>query len=117
MAVFERMQRFAAEKLEPAMKAIDPACGIAFEIKANIPGLKPNEDEALDTELLKLLGRNQVRYVSYGTEAGIFQKAGIPSVIIGPGDIADAHQPDESIAISELTACGDFLLKLVETCR
>lgn len=117
MAVFERMQRFAAEKLEPAMKAIDPACSIAFEIKANIPGLKPNEDEALDTELLKLLGRNQMRYVSYGTEAGIFQKAGIPSVIIGPGDIADAHQPDESIAISELTACSDFLLKLVETCR
>ncbi|TWF58515.1 acetylornithine deacetylase [Neorhizobium alkalisoli] len=115
-AVLERMKHFAAEKLEPAMKAIDPACGITFELQAHIPGLKPNDDPTLDAELLRLLGKNEVHYVSYGTEAGIFQIAGVPSVIIGPGDIADAHQPNESIAISELERCASFLDRLTDSC-
>jgi acetylornithine deacetylase len=116
MAVLERMKRYAAETLEPAMKVIDPACGISFEVQALIPGLKPTNDPALDAELLALLGRDQARYVSYGTEAGIFQIAGTPSVVIGPGDIADAHQPDESIAISELEKCTAFLDRLADSC-
>jgi len=114
--VLDRMKRFAAEKLEPAMKAIDPSCGIDFHVQASIPGLKPNNDPALDAELLGLLGRSEPRYVSYGTEAGIFQIAGVPSVVIGPGDIADAHQPDESVAISELEKCTAFLDKLGDSC-
>lgn len=116
LAVLERMQRFAAEKLDPAMKAIDPECGVVFDVQARIPGLKPNDDPALDKELLALLGRKEPRYVPYGTEAGIFQIAGVPSVVIGPGDIADAHQPDESVAISELEKCVAFLDQLGETC-
>ena len=114
-AVLERMKRFAAT-LEPAMKAVDPECGITFEVQSRIPGLKPNGDAALDAELLALLGRSKPRYVPYGTEAGIFQIAGIPSVVIGPGDIADAHQPDESIAITELERCTAFLGKLGDSC-
>jgi acetylornithine deacetylase len=115
-AVLDRMKRFAAEKLEPAMKAVDPECGVEFEVQARIPGLKPNEDPALARELLRLLGRKEPRYVPYGTEAGIFQLAGVPSVVIGPGDIADAHQPDESVAISELEKCVAFLHQLGDTC-
>jgi acetylornithine deacetylase len=114
--VLDHMKRFAAEKLEPAMKAIDPSCGIVFDVQASIPGLKPNNDPALDAELLALLGRTEPRYVSYGTEAGIFQIAGVPSVVIGPGDIADAHQPDESVAISELEKCAAFLDRLGDSC-
>jgi acetylornithine deacetylase len=115
MAVLERMKRFAAS-LEPAMKAIDPSCGISFEVQARIPGLKPTGDAVLEAELLTLLGHTQPRYVPYGTEAGIFQNAGIPSVVIGPGDIADAHQPDESIATDELERCVAFLDKLGDSC-
>lgn len=71
--VLARMERFAKEMLEPAMKAIDPDTGISIEVQARIPGLKPNGDASLDAELLELLGRSQPRFVSYGTEAGIFQ--------------------------------------------
>ncbi|MGV8935591.1 MAG: acetylornithine deacetylase [Allorhizobium sp.] len=117
MAVLERMKRFASEQLEPAMKAIDPACGIEFDIQARIPGLKPNGDDALTTELLQALGRTEPRFVSYGTEAGIFQDAGVPSVVIGPGDIADAHQPDEPVEIAELERCIAFLEQLGKTCN
>ena len=96
------------------MKAVDPACGIRFEIQSRIPGLAPNGDAALEAELLHLLGRKAPRAVPYGTEAGIFQRAGVPAVVIGPGNAADAHQPDESIATEQLVRCADFLVRLAE---
>jgi len=117
LAVLERMQLFARERLEPAMKAIDGDTGIAFEVQARIPGLQPNDDSAIERDLLSLLGRQSSRAVSYGTEAGIFQMNGIPSVVIGPGDVADAHQPDESISCEELARCVNFIERLSETCR
>ncbi len=112
--VLERIHALAA-RLEPAMKAVDPACGIRFDVQARIPPLAPSGDPALEAELLGLLGRNGVHAVPYGTEAGIFAEAGTPSVVIGPGDIKDAHQPDESLAIAQLDACTDFLLRLGRT--
>jgi acetylornithine deacetylase len=54
--------------------------------------------------------------VSYGTEAGLFQQAGIPAVVCGPGSIEQAHKPDEFIAVSELRACEAFLRRLAQKC-
>ena len=114
--VLDRIRaRIAA--LEPAMKAVDPACGITLDIQARIPPLAPSGDAGLEAELLALLGRDAPRAVSYGTEAGIFHAAGIPSVVVGPGDIRDAHQPDESISVAQMEACTDFLVRLAESCR
>ncbi|SMC70455.1 acetylornithine deacetylase [Rhizobium sp. RU36D] len=114
-AVLERIKAYAADVLEPAMKAVDPDCGITLDVQARIPGLKP-ESEALTGQMLDFLGQVSPRYVSYGTEAGIFQMAGVPSFVVGPGDIADAHQPDEGIEISELERCVAFLDRLGESC-
>lgn len=116
-AVFDRFARYAAERLEPAMKRISDAAGIRFDVMARIPLLAPTGDAALETELLALLGQAVPRGVSYGTEAGHFAAAGIPAVVCGPGDIADAHQPDESIAVEQLDACVAFLSRLIGTCR
>lgn len=115
-AVLDRLHAKIAA-LEPAMKAVDPTCGITLDIQARIPPLAPSGDAALEAELLGLLGRSAPHAVSYGTEAGIFHAAGIPSVVVGPGDIKDAHQPDESIAVAQLDACTDFLVRLSESCR
>ncbi|MGF9694234.1 acetylornithine deacetylase [Rhizobium sp. 0TCS1.26] len=115
LAVLDRIRSYAANVLEPAMKAVDPACGISIEVQARIPGLKP-ETDGLTREVLGLLDRQALRYVSYGTEAGIFQLAGTPSFVVGPGDIADAHQPDEGIEIAELERCVAFLDRLGESC-
>jgi acetylornithine deacetylase len=114
-AVLERIRRYASDVLEPAMKAVDPSCGITIDVQARIPGLTP-EAEPLMRDVLDLLDRKTPRYVSYGTEAGIFQLAGTPSFIVGPGDIADAHQPDEGIEVSELERCVTFLDRLGESC-
>ena len=47
--------------------------------------------------------------VSYGTEAGLFQKMGVPTVICGPGDIAQAHRPNEFVALEQLAQCEAFM--------
>lgn len=114
-AVLDRIKRYASDVIEPTMKAMDPDCGVSIEVQARIPGLKP-EAETLTSKVLDLLDKPSPRYVSYGTEAGIFQLAGTPSFVVGPGDIADAHQPDEGIEISQLERCVAFLDHLGESC-
>ena len=59
-----------------------------------------------------------MRRVAYGTEAGLFDKSGIPAVVIGPGSIEQAHKADEYIEMSELVACGRFVSGLIaDSCR
>ena len=65
---------------------------------------------------LNLLESNETTAVSYGTEAGLYQEAGHPVVVCGPGDIQQAHTPDEWIAIDQLEACMAFLGRLVDHC-
>lgn len=114
-AVLDRIVTYARQELEPAMKAIDPACGIDFDIQARIPALLPNADLGLQNEVMALLGQTVPQAVSYGSEAGIFQEAGVPAIICGPGDIAQAHQPEEFIEQSQLDACIAFLERLTAT--
>src|SRR5258708_39795262 len=99
------------------MKAIAPQSGIDFEEKSGFPGLELS-DQADVTRLAKrLAGQGDHGKVAYGTEAGLFDGAGIPSVVIGPGSIDQAHKADEFIAIAELEKCGKFLDHLVAHCR
>jgi acetylornithine deacetylase len=66
----------------------------------------------------RLAGRNDHAKVAYGTEASLFQEiCGIPSVVIGPGDIDQAHKPDEWIALDQLDRCNAFIQKLIAECR
>ncbi len=111
-ALFEEFQTKVEAELVPAMQAIDPACGVRFEVLARIPALSA-PSRGLERRLLDLLGQAAPRVVAYGSEAGIFQNAQIPSVIIGPGNIAQAHQPDEWIEAAQLAACNQVLDQLV----
>ena len=81
---------------------------------ARVPPLVPDNDASLETLVMALAGSNQTFTVSYGTEAGVFREAGIPAVVCGPGDIMQAHRPNEFIAISEIEACRDFLHRVVD---
>ena len=111
-AVFDRLRTEIEAELVPAMRAVDPACGVRFEVVARIPALSAPPLQ-LERRLLGVLGQDDARVVAYGSEAGIFQGAGMPSVIIGPGDIAQAHQPDEWIEASQLVDCTQVLDRLV----
>ncbi len=113
LGVLERMKAHAAEVIEPAMKAVDPATGISFEVQARIPALAPETAASL-APLMAVAGDAAPLKVPYGTEAGIFQKAGVASVVCGPGDIAQAHQPDEFILEADLQDCVRLLGRLAE---
>lgn len=111
-SLVERLKAYVAERIEPEMKAVHPDCGFRFEERMHAPGLDTPEDHALVTLVKQLTGHNGATRVAYGTEAGLYQRAGIPTVVCGPGHIAQAHQPDEWIAESEIAACLGFMRRL-----
>lgn len=97
-----------------AAKAANPAKRARVETLAHhpVPGLNPEPGSAAESLALKLARRNATISVSYASEAGQFQGAGIPTIICGPGSIDQAHQPDEYIEIDQLAAAVDFMQRL-----
>ncbi|EKD60193.1 MAG: Acetylornithine deacetylase (ArgE) [uncultured bacterium] len=79
-----------------------------------MPGLQPETEGAAETLVRRLTGDNATGVVSYGTEAGQFQEAGYSAVVCGPGDIAQAHQPDEYLEVAEFEAGLRFMQALLE---
>jgi acetylornithine deacetylase len=77
-------------------------------------GLKPDAESAAETLVRQLTGLNHSSVVSFGTEAGTYQRAGMPAVIFGPGSIDQAHKADEFIDIDQVSACIDFMIDLIE---
>ena len=99
-------------ELEASMQAVHPGAGIATDTIAEVVGLAPAPDTAARRLVMALTGANTTGLVAFGTEAGLFQQAGIPSVICGPGDIAQAHTPDEFLARDQLDQCLEMLSAL-----
>ena len=109
--------RFKAKvaEVEAEMQAIHPDTGIDIGPAFNVPGLKPEVEGSAEELVRQLTGDNAVNVVSYGTEAGEFQDRGYSSVICGPGDIAQAHQPNEFISIAQFNEGEAFMERLLET--
>jgi acetylornithine deacetylase len=115
--VTDAIVAWAKAELEPVMKAADPACGIEFAEILDYPALDMRPDHALVTLAKKLSGRNSHTKVSFGTEASLFvQMADIPSVVVGPGSITQAHKADEYVELSELLNCAEFIDRLIGHC-
>jgi acetylornithine deacetylase len=110
----DRLRAWIAGTIEPAMKAVHPDCGFSYQTVLEMPGMALPADHALVSAVKQVSGFNSTGKVSYGTEGGFFENAGIPTIICGPGDIAQAHQPDEWIAVSELDACDRFIRRLAD---
>lgn len=115
--VTDAIVAWAKAELEPAMKARNPECGIAFEEILDYPALDTEADAPIVTLAKSLAGRNDHAKVAFGTEASLFASmADIPAVVIGPGSIAQAHTPDEFVEMSELEKCAGFVDKLIAHC-
>jgi acetylornithine deacetylase len=112
-AIVETIRRRTREELLP--KYARRAGDAAFDTKlfAAYPGLVMDEASPAIALARDITGANRVEAVAYGTEAGHFQRAGIPAVICGPGSIDQAHKPDEYCDVSEYDACADFLRKVI----
>lgn len=113
--VMQEILDYINNTVVPAMKEENAAGKIDIEKLARSPGLDAAEDAAI-TQLVRALTRdNEIRKVAYGTEAGLFQAAGIPSVICGPGNIEQAHRPDEYVELAQLEQCEKFLTSLINS--
>ncbi len=112
-ALLARVKAHVEKKILPRYRAHVPEAEFETVLEAAYPGLCFHEDSPALALARELTGANEVAAVSYGTEAGLFQNAGIPAVICGPGSIDQAHKADEFVALSELEACEKFLRQVI----
>jgi len=100
-----------------AQKLRERGFAVEWQELSAYPALSLPADSPLATLLEELTGLEPLPAVSYGTEAGLFQRAGIDAIICGPGEIGRAHKPDEFILVDELLACQAMIERLGECCR
>src|SRR5262249_16563638 len=112
-AIFERAKA-QGEAILPRYRQGFPGASFETRIKAAYPGLARDEHSPALQLVPSLTGSNDIHSVAYGTEAGLFQAAGIPAVICGPGSIQQAHRADEFIALDQLDACVSFLRRVAQ---
>jgi acetylornithine deacetylase len=111
-----RLERFAQEVALKRLNRFGEFGRIETKIEVAVPGLAPDPGSFAETFTLRLAGKNQTQTVPFGTEAGHYQAAGIPTVVCGPGSIDQAHQPDEYITLDQLEAGAAFMRRLAATC-
>jgi acetylornithine deacetylase len=103
----------AARALEPAMRAVEPSAGFRFETSCEMPAFRATPEEPAVQLALRLARTRETTHVAFGTEAGLFQRAGMSTVVCGPGSIGQAHQADEFVSLEQLARCEAFLQGLV----
>nr|WP_281392972.1 acetylornithine deacetylase [Roseospira goensis] len=108
------IQDFVDAELHPRMHAVDPSTGITITEATAFPALDTRADADVVAFAKALAGRNDHAKVAFGTEAGLFQTtADVPTVVCGPGSIAQAHKPNEFIEAAHLDRCEDFMRRLI----
>ena len=107
-----RLSAYVDEKVLPHLRQFGGMASVDTEMQILVPGLAPDPGSTAETLAKNLVGSNRTITVPFGSEAGRFQKEGLPTVLCGPGNIAQAHQPDEYIEESEIAACEAFVRKL-----
>jgi acetylornithine deacetylase len=111
-ALDARFRRFAEERCAAPMRQADPEAGVNIEIVNEVPPFQADANSGIVPLTLKLAQQNETFAVCYATEASLFQDGGAPSVVCGPGNIAQAHTPDEYLEAAELEKCLAFLDRL-----
>ncbi len=110
----KRVTDFIDNEIVPHLRKQSPHANVSTEITNRMIGLTPDDKSPAEQLIRHLTGLNNSDVVSFGTEAGAFQHAGIPAVVFGPGSITQAHQPDEFIEIEQLGQCIEFVYKLAD---
>jgi len=111
--VADELQGYAADQLLPQMRAVHPAADIRFTPLSAYPGLATAPDSEAAQLLALLCGSEAFGTVAFGTEGGLFDAAGIASVVCGPGSMEQGHKPDEFVSVEQLAECDSMLGRLV----
>ncbi|MFW0776663.1 MAG: acetylornithine deacetylase [Rickettsiales bacterium] len=113
-ALFKRFEAHC-ESLVSEMRINYPEANIVTTRKSYMAGVTlPDHATDCAQQVKHFAGSNQEFAVSFGTEAGVFNNGGIPSIVCGPGDIEQAHKPNEFVAVSQIAECVTFMRKLCD---
>ena len=114
-AYLERFNAYCRDIVLPRVRKIAPDCDIETVPRTSTPALKLDRESDAEQLCRALTGDNVTRAVAFAAEAGLFQQGGLPTVICGPGSIAQAHQPNEFISVAQVAAGTRFLHDLLKT--
>lgn len=108
---------YARNELLPQMRKVAPEADIAIKMGMDLPafGIDPDAPVVKWAMQLARTAHKGTGAVSFATEASVFQRIGIPTVVMGPGSIDQAHKPDEFITYEQVAACEAFFARLVES--
>jgi acetylornithine deacetylase len=105
---------YVRKTLEPEMQAVHPAAGFVIEPLSEILSLDTGTETEIVALAQELSGNAEIGKVSFGTEGSQFQRAGIPTVICGPGSIEQAHKPNEFVSLDQIAQCERFMRRLMD---
>ncbi|AZP71401.1 acetylornithine deacetylase [Pseudomonas poae] len=111
--VAQQLQRYAEHTLLPAMQAVSAQSAITFSELSSYPGLATSLQSQAAEWVAQFCGSQEFGTVAFGTEGGLFDQAGIPTVVCGPGSMEQGHKPDEFISVAQLDACDQMLARVV----
>lgn len=106
--------RAEAAAIEQRMQAEHPSARVEVRELSGVPGLNTGADSEAAALAARLGAEASDDKVTYGTEAGQFAGIGIDTVVCGPGDIAQAHGPDEYVSLDQIERCERFVGALIE---
>lgn len=112
--VSDKLHAYAEDELLPRMRSVQNDTGIRLQSLSAYPGLATSPDSEAAHLLALLSGSNDFGTVAFGTEGGLFNEAGIPTVVCGPGSMDQGHKPDEFVSLEQLSNCDAMLARLAD---
>ncbi|NKB58257.1 MAG: acetylornithine deacetylase [Alphaproteobacteria bacterium] len=112
-----RLEEYCEREIIPAMRRVVPETGVETTPRVTVPALNPDPGSPAEQLVFALTGTNSTNAVSYATEGGQFQQAGLPAVVCGPGSIEQAHKPNEWISLEQVVAGEQFARRLIARCQ
>ncbi len=111
--VVQQLRRYAEHNLLPAMQAVSAQSAISISELSSYPGLATSLQSQAAEWVAQFCGSQDYGTVAFGTEGGLFDQAGIPTVVCGPGSMEQGHKPDEFISLEQLDACDRMLERVL----
>lgn len=112
--MLEEVKAYIEKRLLPEMHAVSPDSGFEWDPLPRFPAMSTDEESEIVHLAQALTGANTTGKVSFGTEGGLFNEAGIPSVVCGPGSIEQAHKPNEFVELDQIAQCETFIERLID---
>ena len=115
--VAQQLQAYAEQQVLPRMRAVSEHSAIRFSELSAYPGLATDAQSQAAELIAAFCGSREFGTVAFGTEGGLFDAAGIPTVVCGPGSMDQGHKPDEFVSRAQLDACDAMLQRMLAFIR